>query len=105
VLVRQAAVISDLAVSPDGKHLAFTAAPELTYPINRRQLYVMDLADRAVHPIDVPGADLSQVVWLSTDELVVVATALIPNQPWTPLAPRALKRVRVSDGSVEDLTT
>jgi aminopeptidase N len=104
VLVHEAAAIGDLAVSPDGKQLAFTAAPELAYPTNRRQLYVMDLADRAVHPIDVPGADLSQVVWLSADQLVVVATALVPDQPWTPLASRALKRVRVSDGSVEDMT-
>jgi Tol biopolymer transport system component len=102
VLAAGAAAIGDLALSPDGRQLAFTAAPSLDYPINRRQLYVLDPANRAVRNVDVPGADLSQVTWLDGEVVLVVATTVDPGHPWTLPAERSLKRVSVADGGIED---
>ncbi|MFQ5665356.1 MAG: LpqB family beta-propeller domain-containing protein [Candidatus Binatia bacterium] len=102
VLASGAAAIADLAVSPDGSQLAFTAAPALNYPANRRQLYIMNLGDHAVHNIDVPQADLTQLSWVDSGTLLVVATAARTGQPWMLPAQRTVKRVRLSDRSVED---
>ena len=63
-LAAGAAAISDLALSPDGTQLAFTAAPELDYPNNRCRLYVLQLGDRSVRTIDIPDADLGQLTWV-----------------------------------------
>jgi hypothetical protein len=103
VLASGAAAISDLAVSPDATRLAFTAAPVLDYPVNRRQLYVLNLTDRTVRAIDVPEADLSALTWTGPDTVLVVATSATGGVPWYFPAPRALKRVRLTDGMVEDV--
>ncbi len=102
VLASGAAAITDLAVSPNGQQLAFTAAPALDYPSNRRQLYVLNVSDHTVRTIDVPDADLSRLAWLGPDSLIVISTALTPGAPRILPAPQTLKRVRPSDGSVED---
>jgi Tol biopolymer transport system component len=102
VLASGAAAITDLAVSPDATQLAFTAAPALNYPTNRRQLFVLNLKDRAVRRIDVPDADLGQVTWTDSDTLLVIATATRSDTPWFFPAPRNVKRVRVSAGTVDD---
>jgi hypothetical protein len=103
-LAANAAAISDLAVSPDGTHLAFTAAPELDYPNNRCRLYVLDLGDRSVRTIDIPDADLGQLTWVAADAIVVVATNASPTERWSLPAPRTLKRVHLPDGSVQDVS-
>jgi hypothetical protein len=90
-------------VSPDGTRLAFTAAPSLDYPINRRLLYVLNLSDRTVRTIDVPDADLSEITWLDTNALGVVASTVAPDRPWILPEERTLRRVNLSDGSIEDL--
>jgi hypothetical protein len=100
-LVAAAGALTDLAVTPDGARLAFTAAPTLDYPNNRRQLYIMNLADRSVHPIDLPQADFSYLTWIDADTILVVAATA--DQPWILPATRVLKRVRGADGSVEDV--
>jgi hypothetical protein len=102
-LVSSAATIADLAVSPSGTNLAFTAAPALDYPNNRRQLYLMNLSDRHVRPIDAPQADFSSLTWMDSESVLVVATTADSAQPWIFPETRTLKRVRVADGSVEDL--
>ncbi len=102
-LARAAATITDLAVSPTGTALAFTATPSMDYPVNRQRLYVMDLGSRTVRQIDVPDADLSQLAWLGSDTLLVVATSSGGDPLWTLPATRALKRVRLADGSLEDV--
>jgi hypothetical protein len=102
VLASGAAAISDLAVSPDATQLAFTAAPALDYPTNRRQLYVLNLKDRTVRSIDVPDTDLSQLSWTDGDTLLVVATSVSGDTPWFFPAPRSLKRVHVGDGTVDE---
>jgi Tol biopolymer transport system component len=103
VLARGAAAIADLAVSPDGTQLAFTAVPSLNYPHNRHELYVAQLGDRTVRMIDIPDADLTQVAWVDADSLLVVAEAAATERPWILPATRVLKRVRLADGSVEDV--
>ncbi len=103
VLVSAAAAITDLAVSPDGTQLAFTACPELDYPTNRRQLFVMNLADQKVRTIDVADADLSAIAWTGESSLLVVATAAATDQPWVLPTRRTLKRLRLSDGAIEDV--
>jgi hypothetical protein len=103
VLVRDAAAIADLALSPDGGQLAFTAAPSLDYPATRRQLYLMHLADGAVRPIDLPGTDLTNLAWTDADSVLVVAAAAGGEMPWLLPATRTLKRVRPTDGRVEDV--
>lgn len=100
-LAASAGVLTDLAVAPDGAKLAFTAAPTLDYPNNRRQLYIMNLGDRSVRPVDVPQADLSYLTWPDSNNILVVAATA--NQPWILPATRVLERVRVADGSVEEV--
>ena len=102
VLANGTAAIGDLAVSPDGHQLAFTAAPEFDYPVNRRQLYILNLADRSVRSIDVRGSDLSRLAWLDADALLVVARDLDAEQPWILPGARTLKRIRSADSSVSD---
>ncbi|MFI5366211.1 MAG: M1 family aminopeptidase [Candidatus Binatia bacterium] len=102
VLASGAAAISDLAVSPDATQLAFTAAPALDYPTNRRQLYILNLKDHNVRSIDVPDTDLSQLTWSGGDTLLVVATPAGGDTPWFFPAPSSLKRVHVGDGTVEE---
>ena len=101
VLAHDAAAIGDLALSPDGTQLAFTAAPALDYPTNRRQLYVLTLANRSVRSIDVPDADLGGFAW--TDAGTIIAVAADTERTWTLPLSRRLKRINVVDGSAEDL--
>jgi hypothetical protein len=103
VLVSGAAAIADFVLSPDGTQLAFTAAPEIAYPANRRRLYIMSLSDHAVRPIDIGGADLSDLTWAGNDAITVVATLTDAGHAGVLPAMRSLKRVRLADGSVEDL--
>ena len=101
VLASGAAEIGDLAVSPDGTRLAFTAA-EFAYPHNRRALYVMQPSDHTVRPIATPGGEPGVLTWRDADTLLVVTTAISDDTPFMLPQARALKRVRVADGSVED---
>jgi hypothetical protein len=103
ILAASAAAITDLAVSPAGTSLAFTAAPALDYPNNRRQLYILNLSDRQVHPVDVPQADLSYLTWAGSEDVLVVASAARADQRWILPEERSLKRVRVTDGTIEDV--
>jgi hypothetical protein len=102
-LAAGAAAISDLALSPDGAQLAFTAVPDLAYPDQRHRLYVLRLRDRMVRGIDLADIDLGSSTWVDADTMVTVATGAGTDQRWVLPATRTLKRIRVSDGSIEDL--
>ncbi len=78
VLVREATAIGDLAVSPDGKRLAFTAAEQSSYPETRRELYVLQLDTRSVATFDAPAQDLSRLVWNGDDQILVIASEAEP---------------------------
>ena len=103
ILVREAATITDLAVSPAGDRLAFTAAPSLDDPRQRHLLYVMRLQDQAVRAVDLPDSDLSRLAWVDNDSLLVIAAAAGANQPWMLPAARTIKRVDLASGNAEDL--
>jgi hypothetical protein len=102
VLARGAATISSLALSPQGTHLAITAAPELDYPTNRRELFVLEIGARHARTIDIQDADASEVAWLDDDQLLVVANAVAQDETWTLPTARRLELVRLSDASVAD---
>lgn len=99
-LVTGAAAISDLALSPDGSQLAFTAMPDLDYPNQRHVLYIMRLRDQVARAVDLPDIDLGPVTWIDGETMVAVATAAANGQRWMLPATRTLKRIRVADGSV-----
>jgi hypothetical protein len=102
-LVTGAARISDLALSGNSDRLAFTAVPELDYPFNRHRLYVQPLAGGEVQTFDLGGEDAEQVTWMDADTLLVVTRELPAGDPWILPATRAVRRVRLSTGAVEDL--
>lgn len=101
-LAAGAAAIADLALSPDGTQLAFTAVPELSYPGQRHRLYILRLRDQVVRSVETAGMDLGPITWLDADQLLTVATATAAGQHWALPATRSLKRVRVADGSLAD---
>jgi len=100
VLASDAAAIGDLAVSPDAGQLAFSAAPGLDYPTNRRRVYVLGLTDHTVKSIDAPGMDFGSLTWSDEGTIAAVGAAVDPDQPWTLPVPRMLKQIRVADESV-----
>ncbi len=101
-LAAGAAAIHDLALSPDGSQLAFTAAAEPDYPNTRCQLYVLNLRTRDVHTTDIPDMDLGALTWTDPDTILAVAAAPTAGQRWILPESRTLKRIRVSDGSVSE---
>ena len=103
-LASGAAAIAALALSPDGSQLAFTAAPELDYPGNRRHLYVVRVNDRTVRSIDLPGFDLGALTWTDAESIVVVASPAAAADRWLLPSGRVLKRVQLSDGTATDLS-
>lgn len=102
-LAAGAAAIAELALSPDGAQLAFTAVPDLAYPDQRHRLYVLRLRDRTVRAIDLDDIDLGPSTWVDANTMVVVATGAGADQRWVLPATRTLKRIRISDSSIEDL--
>ncbi|MCK6557004.1 hypothetical protein L6Q96_20875 [Candidatus Binatia bacterium] len=102
VLVHGAAAIDTLAVSPNGGRVAFSAAPALDYPTNRRQLFVLDVEGRRAHNIELPGRDAGDLTWTDDDTLLVVVTPSGADAPWHLPATRSVVRVTVSTGAVAD---
>jgi hypothetical protein len=100
-LVDGAASFGDLALSPDGKQLAFTAAPAVDYPRTRRRLYVLDPQQHDVREIDVPGADVLDIAWRSGDAIVAVAAD--SDQRWTAPRRRSLKQILLADDRIEEV--
>ncbi len=98
VLVRDAAAIRDLAISPDGSQLAFTAAPSLSRPLLSHQLFALDLKSGRARVLDADH-DVRQLAWEGGDALLAIT-----GSSETPVAipePRALRRFHLSNGSSE----
>ncbi|MBI4516633.1 MAG: hypothetical protein HY699_12550 [Deltaproteobacteria bacterium] len=100
-LVREAASIRDLALSPDGTELAIAAAPALVGARPRHQLYVLDLKAGAAKARDIAGSDIWHLAW-ETPAAVLAVTAA-DNSPVVPGA-RSLRRVHLENGTVDDLS-
>ena len=102
-LVQEAADIRDLAVSPDGRQLAIVAAPALTEPLLAHRVYVIDLASGHARALAADDGDAWQVAWEKPDTLLAVfgsneTPLVIPER-------RTLRRIRLGDGSSEEVTT
>jgi Tol biopolymer transport system component len=103
VLVANAASIADMALSADGEHLAFVAAPDLEYPLSRHRLYVQPLAGGAVRTFDVADANVEAVAWQNDATLIIVTRQWDGDNPWILPATRRLQRVQLNDGTISDL--
>lgn len=97
ILAREAAAMGNLAMSPDGMLLAFTAAAELDYPFNRREIVVLDPANRVVERFAVAGSDARQVVWSDDETLLAVAA---PTADFTLPQRRNIVRLSLEDGEL-----
>lgn len=102
-LVAEAVAIGDLALSPDGRQLAFVAVPTLEYPLNRRRLYIQPLDGGGVRTFDVTDGEVDSVAWESPTSLLIVTRQWRGENPWVLPATRELQRVDIDDGSVSDL--
>lgn len=95
-LVREAAVIHDLAVAPDGQRVALTAVGDFDDPHARADVYVVDLQSGAARRLPIDGGSAERLAWLTPDELLVVTAErevqALPRR-------RDLRRLSVSDGS------
>jgi len=98
ILVRDAVAIEDLAVSPGGTHLAFTAAEERSYPYTRRDLYALDLAAKQVHKTEIPGVSLGSLAWESETSVLAIGSTLSENE-WIYPQQRNLYRVEAMSGN------
>lgn len=81
-LAREAAAIGNLALSPDGKRLAFAAALQLDYPFNRKQAVILDLEKREVTIKPVAGSDVRQLGWRDESTLIGIAAPTGADSPF-----------------------
>ncbi len=97
VLVKEAADIRDLKLSPDGKRLALVAAPSLTEPLLSHQVYVLDPQSGQARALATDSGDAWSVAWENPEALLAVF-----GGTQTPLVipeARTLRRIHLADGS------
>jgi hypothetical protein len=103
ILVREAAAISNLALSADGNRLAVPAAPRLDYPYNRREIVVLDLEKRDARTIPIAGGDVRQIAWQDADTLLAVVAPSNSETPFVLPEERSLVQVNAATGQVTSL--
>jgi hypothetical protein len=103
ILMREAATLGNLALSPDGSSLAVAAAPQLDYPFNRKEIFVLDPSQRGVRRLPVEGSDVREIVWQDDNTLLAIAAPSGEAAPFTVPERRSVVRVRLSDGAVQVL--
>lgn len=101
VVVRDAALLSDLAVSPDGSKLAFVAAAERRYPRTQRLLFVVDLRARTVRSWAANDLDFVRLAWEGDDAVLAIARVVPPASPAMYPWDRTLCRVRLGSEQIE----
>jgi hypothetical protein len=100
-LVREAAAIRDIAVSPDGKRIAFVAQAKLDFGIDRFEAFVIDRGDdREVRRYNLGGNNGHSVAWLDDENLLVIVSD--PTYPTVP-SKRELRRLQLADSSLHEL--
>jgi len=100
-LVREAAGVRSLAVSPDGKRVALVAQAVLDYSYQRYEVFVVDRADPAAgRHFTASGYSVVDASWRDDDSLFVVLSD--PTYAMVP-ARRDVRILRLADGSVLDL--
>ncbi|HYD50555.1 MAG TPA: M1 family aminopeptidase, partial [Terriglobales bacterium] len=103
VLAAGIVTLDDLARSPNGEHLAFTAAPDPTYPDLRSRLYVLTIGSESVATFDVADHDLEDIAWQSDNAIAAIAAEMRPGAANILPATRRIKRIGVRDQSQTDL--
>lgn len=104
ILVANAAMLSDLALDPDGRKIALVAAAERQYPETKRAVFVLDLQDRTVKSWPSDTFDFLRVNWETNDSVLAIARA-VPSSgspvvyPWR----RAAFRLRLGSDRPEPL--
>jgi Tol biopolymer transport system component len=98
LMVREAAAISDLAVSPDGDRIAIVAQADIDDPLDRAEVFVADRRNSDVRRFNLSGRTAFSAAWRDDDALVVVIAD--PTYPSLPIA-KELRTLRLSDGSLE----
>jgi hypothetical protein len=96
-LVREATMITDLAVEPDGTRVAIVAEASLAPGRARSEVFVLEPSSGAAERFNLSGANAHAVAWLDTESLAVIV-----SDPIFPTLPRQqeLRRLRLSDGSL-----
>jgi len=97
-LMREAAGVRGMAISPDGNRIAVAAQPLLDYRFERYEVFVLDrVGGEAPRRYTVGGQSVVDVAWRDGESLVVIVTdpthATVPER-------RDLATLQLSDGSV-----
>lgn len=98
LMVREAAGINDLAVSPDGDRIAIVAQADIDDPLDRSEVFVADRRSSDVRRFNLSGRTAFSAAWRDDDALVVVIGD--PTYPSLPIY-KELRTLRLSDGSLE----
>jgi len=99
-LVREAAVVRDLAVAADGNRVAFIAQAEIDDPLDRTEVFVLDRRSGDVRRFNLSGWSAFSVAWLDDTSLAVV----VADQSYLSVpVDKQLRTLRLSDGSLEPL--
>lgn len=98
-LVREAAAVGELAVSPNGQQIAIVATAALSFGQERREVFVIDRATGKAARHNLSGHDAHSIAWLDDQSLVVVA-----SDPTYDVVPeyRELRKLRLPDGALEN---
>lgn len=99
-LVREAALITDLAVAPDGARVAFVAQADIDDPLDRAEVFVIDRQGGETRRFNLGGRTAFSAAWLDEESLAVVVAD--PSYPSLPIQ-KELRRLRLGDGSVEPM--
>lgn len=73
-LVREAAAIANLAVAPDGLHVAVIAAAALDYANQRGEVFIIDISSGQVEHFDLAGSTAHSLTWIDASSLLLVAS-------------------------------
>ena len=97
LLVREAAGIGDLAVSPDGTRLAVVAEARLDFERERHEVFLIDRRSAAVQRFNLSGQNAHSLTWLDDQSVLMVV-----SDPTYPIIPshRQLGRLDLADGSL-----
>jgi len=100
-LVREAAGIRSLAISPDGTRIALAAQGKLDERFERYEVFVVDRADpTASQRYTVAGQNVVDIAWRGDDSLFAIVSD--PTYPMLP-SQRTIKVLQLADGSVVDV--
>lgn len=93
--------LRDLAVSPDGERLAFSASTQANDPTARHRVFLLELAKREVSIIDDTKLSFSDLSWQSGRRLLAVARKIDAQHPALLPAETAIEQIDLDDPRVQ----